>query len=184
MSEYQRIAFRAIDGQVSEENLEYMRRQSSRAEITRFRNCFLFSENGVLQNGIPAVPGCRLDVRPVSYSGPGMPGTVSTTPFNALTPEETTYPRLYTDLASSPRSTIHIGVLHELTSKSMFASRAIFFANSRSLQNGRPVTTPLGLSRAPTSVVRVRAQKNVRSRAGKYRTRLGRPAAEIGRRMA
>src|ERR1700692_2142331 len=34
MSEYQRIAFRAIDGPVSEEKLEYMRRQSSRAEIT------------------------------------------------------------------------------------------------------------------------------------------------------
>jgi hypothetical protein len=34
MSEYQRIAFRAIDGPVSEKNLEYMRRQSSRAEIT------------------------------------------------------------------------------------------------------------------------------------------------------
>jgi hypothetical protein len=34
MSEYQLIAFRAIDGPVSEKNLEYMRRQSSRAEIT------------------------------------------------------------------------------------------------------------------------------------------------------
>jgi hypothetical protein len=34
MSEYQRIAFRAIDGPVGERNLEYMRRQSSRAEIT------------------------------------------------------------------------------------------------------------------------------------------------------
>jgi hypothetical protein len=34
MSEFQRIAFRAIDGPVSEENLEYMRQQSSRAEIT------------------------------------------------------------------------------------------------------------------------------------------------------
>jgi len=34
MSEYQRIAFRAIDSPVSEKNLEYMRRQSSRAEIT------------------------------------------------------------------------------------------------------------------------------------------------------
>jgi len=32
MSEYQRIAFRAIDGPVSEENLEYMRQQSSRAD--------------------------------------------------------------------------------------------------------------------------------------------------------
>jgi hypothetical protein len=34
MSEHQRIAFRAIDSPVSEKNLEYMRRQSSRAEIT------------------------------------------------------------------------------------------------------------------------------------------------------
>jgi hypothetical protein len=34
MSEYQYIAFRAIDGPVSEKNLEFMRRQSSRAEIT------------------------------------------------------------------------------------------------------------------------------------------------------
>src|SRR5260370_13616630 len=34
MSEYQYVAFRAIDSPVSEENLEYMRQQSSRAEIT------------------------------------------------------------------------------------------------------------------------------------------------------
>src|SRR5437016_10919917 len=34
MSEYQCIGFRAIDGPVSEKNLEFMRRQSSRAEIT------------------------------------------------------------------------------------------------------------------------------------------------------
>src|SRR6266481_2088225 len=34
MSEYQYIAFRAIDSPVSEKNLEYMRRQSTRAEIT------------------------------------------------------------------------------------------------------------------------------------------------------
>lgn len=34
MSEYQYVAFRAIDGPVSEKNLAYMRRQSSRAEIT------------------------------------------------------------------------------------------------------------------------------------------------------
>ncbi len=34
MSEYQYVAFRAIDGAVSEKNLDYMRRQSSRAEIT------------------------------------------------------------------------------------------------------------------------------------------------------
>lgn len=34
MSEYQYVGFRAIDGPVDEENLEYMRRQSTRAEIT------------------------------------------------------------------------------------------------------------------------------------------------------
>jgi hypothetical protein len=34
MSEYQYVAFRAIDGPVSEKDLEFMRRQSSRAEIT------------------------------------------------------------------------------------------------------------------------------------------------------
>jgi hypothetical protein len=34
MSEYQYVAFRAIDGPVSDKNLEFMRRQSSRAEIT------------------------------------------------------------------------------------------------------------------------------------------------------
>ena len=34
MSEYQYVGFRAIDGPVSEENLEFMQRQSSRAEIT------------------------------------------------------------------------------------------------------------------------------------------------------
>jgi hypothetical protein len=34
MSEFQRIAFRAIDGPVSEKNLKYMEQQSSRAEIT------------------------------------------------------------------------------------------------------------------------------------------------------
>lgn len=34
MSEHQRIAFRAIDGPVSGKDLEYMERQSSRAEIT------------------------------------------------------------------------------------------------------------------------------------------------------
>jgi hypothetical protein len=32
MSEYQRIAFRAVDGPVSDNDLEYMRRQSTRAE--------------------------------------------------------------------------------------------------------------------------------------------------------
>ncbi len=37
MSEYQYIDFIAIDGPVSEKNLEYMRRQSTRAEITKWR---------------------------------------------------------------------------------------------------------------------------------------------------
>jgi hypothetical protein len=46
MSEYQYIAFRAIDGPVTEENLEYMRRQSSRAEITpwSFDNEYEYSD--------------------------------------------------------------------------------------------------------------------------------------------
>jgi hypothetical protein len=34
MIKYQHVSFRAIDGPVSEENLEFMRQQSSRAEIT------------------------------------------------------------------------------------------------------------------------------------------------------
>src|SRR4051812_7258186 len=34
MSEYQCIAFRAIDGPVSPENLTFMRKQSTRAEVT------------------------------------------------------------------------------------------------------------------------------------------------------
>lgn len=34
MSEYQYVAFRAVESPVSEKNLEYMRRQSSRAEVT------------------------------------------------------------------------------------------------------------------------------------------------------
>ena len=34
MSEFQYIGFRAIDGPVTEKNLAFMRRQSSRAEIT------------------------------------------------------------------------------------------------------------------------------------------------------
>jgi hypothetical protein len=48
MSEYQRIAFRAIDKPVSEKNLEYMRRQSSRAEITpwSFDNEYHFGDFG------------------------------------------------------------------------------------------------------------------------------------------
>jgi hypothetical protein len=46
MSEYQRIAFRAIDGPVSEKNLQFMRRQSTRAEITAwaFDNEYSFGD--------------------------------------------------------------------------------------------------------------------------------------------
>jgi hypothetical protein len=46
MSEYQRVLFRAIDAPVSEKNLEFMRRQSSRAEITpwTFDNEYNFSD--------------------------------------------------------------------------------------------------------------------------------------------
>src|SRR5438128_1430468 len=43
--------------------------------------------------------------------------------------------------------------------ESKFAKRAILFANSLSLQSGPSVTTLLGISRAPTSLVRGRAQK-------------------------
>ena len=48
MSEYQYIAFRAIDGPVSTKNLAYMRRQSSRAEITpwSFANEYHFGDFG------------------------------------------------------------------------------------------------------------------------------------------
>lgn len=48
MSEHQRIAFRAIDGPVTEENLGYMRRQSSRAEITpwSFDNEYQYGDFG------------------------------------------------------------------------------------------------------------------------------------------
>jgi hypothetical protein len=48
MSEYQYIAFRAIDSPVSEKELKYMRRQSSRAEITpwSFDNEYHFGDFG------------------------------------------------------------------------------------------------------------------------------------------
>jgi hypothetical protein len=48
MSEYQYVAFRAIDGPVSEKNLEFMRRQSSRADITpwAFDNEYHFGDFG------------------------------------------------------------------------------------------------------------------------------------------
>jgi hypothetical protein len=48
---------------------------------------------------------------------------------------------------------------------SKFAKRAIPFADLPSLQTCSAVTTLPGISRAPTSVVRVGAQKNVRCRA-------------------
>src|SRR5207237_262413 len=74
-------------------------------------------------------------------------------------------PRLHTNRANLARPTTDVTAVDELTSKSKFAKRAIFFANSTSLQSCPAVTTLLGISRAPTSVVRGRAQKNVRSRA-------------------
>ncbi len=48
MSEHQIIAFRAVDGPVSDKNLEFMRRQSSRAEITpwSFDNEYHFGDFG------------------------------------------------------------------------------------------------------------------------------------------
>lgn len=48
MSEHQIVAFRAIDGPVTDENLEYMRRQSSRAEVTRwsFQNEYHYGDFG------------------------------------------------------------------------------------------------------------------------------------------
>src|ERR1700722_18473709 len=48
MSEYQFIAFRAVDGPVTSENMEYMERQSSRAEITpwSFENEYHFGDFG------------------------------------------------------------------------------------------------------------------------------------------
>lgn len=48
MSEYQYVAFRAVDGPVSAANLEYMRRQSSRAEVTpwSFDNEYHFGDFG------------------------------------------------------------------------------------------------------------------------------------------
>ena len=48
MSEYQYVGFRAIDGPVSVENLEFMKRQSSRAEVTSrsFDNEYHFGDFG------------------------------------------------------------------------------------------------------------------------------------------
>ena len=68
---------------------------------------------------------------------------------------------LDTNLASLAISTMHVPVLHELTSKSKFAKRAISFANLPSLQTGPAVATFLTvtISRAPTSVGCCRAQK-------------------------
>jgi len=43
-------------------------------------------------------------------------------------------PRLHTELANLARSAIHVAVVHEFTSKSKFAKRAIPFANLPSLQ--------------------------------------------------
>jgi hypothetical protein len=59
----------------------------------------------------------------------------------------------------------HVIAYHEFPSNPSLQSVRFFFATSPSLQSGPAVTTLLGIARAPTSVVRVRAQKNVRSRA-------------------
>ena len=76
----------------------------------------------------------------------------------------------HANLANLVTSTIHLTVVHELTSKSKFAKRAISFANLPSLQTCSALTTLPGISRAPTSLVRVRAQKKCPlSRAGKCR---------------
>src|ERR1700719_3544131 len=69
------------------------------------------------------------------------------------------HPRLYTNPANMARSTTHVAVVHEVTSKSKFAKHAVFSANLPSLQSSPAVTTLLGISRAPTSLVRGRAQK-------------------------
>jgi hypothetical protein len=74
------------------------------------------------------------------------------------------HPRPCTNPANLARSTIHAAAVHPLTSKSKFARHAIVSANLPSVQSCPAVTTLLGISRAPTSVVRIRAQKNLRSR--------------------
>src|SRR5438128_9307424 len=68
------------------------------------------------------------------------------------------------------RSTMHMFVAHELTSKSQFAKRASFFAKSPSLQTCPAVATFLTvmISRAPTPFVRGRAQKKCPLRAQGY----------------
>jgi len=81
----------------------------------------------------------------------------------ALTPMEKTrllVRRLHTNLANLVRPTIHVAAAHELTSKSEFAKRAVPFANLPSLQTC-PAVAPfltVTISRAPTSLVRSRAQ--------------------------
>ena len=79
-------------------------------------------------------------------------------------------PRLYTKLASWARSTIHITVIHELTSNPSLQNASLAFANSPSLQSCLAIGPFLGIARAPTSVVRGRAQKKCTlSRAGRCR---------------
>jgi hypothetical protein len=74
-------------------------------------------------------------------------------------------PRLSLQSCKLGRSTIYVAVAEGLTSKAIFAKRAIPFANSPSLQICPAATTLLGIALPPTSVVRGRAQENVRSRA-------------------
>jgi hypothetical protein len=69
------------------------------------------------------------------------------------------HPRPYTNPANLAKPTTHVTSVNELTSKSKFAKHAILSANLPSMQTCPAVTTLLGISRAPTSVVRIRAQK-------------------------
>jgi hypothetical protein len=80
------------------------------------------------------------------------------------TSRSTRHPRPYTNPANLAKPTTHATAVYELAPKSKFAKRAIGFANLLSLQTFPAVTTLLGISRAPTSVVRIRAQKKIRSR--------------------
>ena len=85
---------------------------------------------------------------------------------------KTTSPRLHTKLANLVKSTIHLAVIHELTSNPSLQKRAISFANLPSLQSGPAVATFLTVTifSAPTPVVRCRAQKKCTlSRAGRCR---------------
>jgi len=74
--------------------------------------------------------------------------------IQAIRPGRSTPARLHTKLANLARSAIHVAVVHELTSKSKFAKRAIPFANLPSLQTWLAVASFLTVtvSRAATSL--------------------------------